>query len=44
MAGRIGAFGKVCDEGDGNVVERMGCGACIGDRGCMKEEPGDDAK
>jgi hypothetical protein len=31
MAGRIGAFGKVSDEGDGNVVEPMGCGTCIND-------------
>jgi aconitase A len=43
MDGRVGAIEKLIDEGDGKIVVRMGCGACIGDRGGMYPDPGDDA-
>lgn len=44
MDGSVGALGKFSDDGDGRIVERMGCGACIGDCGGMKEDPGDDTE
>jgi hypothetical protein len=43
MDGSVGAFEKFSEEGDGKIVVRMGCGACIGDCRGMNEDPGDDA-
>jgi len=38
MEGSVGAFGKFSEDGDGSIAERMGCGACIGDCGGMKDD------
>jgi hypothetical protein len=42
MDGRVGAFGKLREDGDGSIAERIGCGACIGDCGDMNAEPDGD--
>lgn len=43
MGGRFGTFGKFIDDGDGNMLGREGCGACMGDCGGMKIEPDEEA-
>jgi hypothetical protein len=42
MEGSVGALGKFSEDGEGRIVERKGCGACIGDCGGMNMELGDD--
>lgn len=41
--GRLVTLGKLIDEGDGNIADRVGCGACNGDCDARKVDPDEDA-
>ena len=41
--GSVGAFGKLSEDGDGSIAERIGCGACIGDWGGINVDPDGEA-